>query len=47
MDNDIIKKATIEEVKKYLTFKNPNDFDEYHAKRLPKSSKYCLLILYI
>jgi hypothetical protein len=39
MENDIIKNAIIEEVKKYLTFKNPNDFDEYHAKCLPKSSK--------
>ena len=38
MDNDIIKKMTIDEAKKYLTFVNPNNFDEYHAMVLPKSS---------
>lgn len=37
MDNDI-KMMTLEEVKKYLTFKNPNNFDEYHAMVLPKTS---------
>ena len=36
--NNIIKKMTIEEVKHYLNFLNPNNFDEYHAKVLPKSS---------
>lgn len=39
MDNDCIQSMTIEEIKKYLTFKNPNNFDEYHAMVLPKTSK--------
>jgi len=38
MDNEYIKMMTLEEVKKYLTFKNPNNFDEYHAMVLPKTS---------
>ena len=38
--NELIKKMTIEEVKKYLTLINPNNFDEYYAMVLPKSSKY-------
>lgn len=37
MDYDIIRNTFIGEVKKYITFKNPNNFDEYHAKCLPKT----------
>jgi len=39
MDHEyFIKKETLEEVKKFLSFKNPNNFDEYHAMVLPKTS---------
>lgn len=39
MDYDYIHEATIEEIKRFLTFKNSNNFDEYHAMVLPKTSK--------
>ena len=38
MDSDYIQQMTIEEIKRYLTFKNKNNFDEYHAMVLPKTS---------
>ena len=35
--DELVKKEIIEEVKKMITFENPNNFDEYFIKMLPKS----------
>lgn len=32
-----IQKFIHEQLKKYSTFKNPNDFDDYYSKVLPTS----------
>lgn len=34
--SDLLKEEIKEEVKKMITFLNPNNFDEYFAKVLPK-----------
>lgn len=40
MEDELLQDEIIEEVKKFLTFKNPNNFDEYFSSVLPKTSKY-------
>jgi hypothetical protein len=37
--SDLLKEEIKEEVKKMITFQNPNNFDEYFAKVLPKIGK--------
>ena len=37
--SEILNEEIIEEVKKMITFRNPNNFDEYFAKVLPGISK--------
>ena len=34
------KELILEEARKFLTFTNPNNFDDYFAKVLPDSSKF-------
>lgn len=34
-----IDELTLDEIRRFITYKNPNNFDEYYARVLPKSSK--------
>lgn len=43
MEEDFMPiKETLDEIFRFTTFKNPNNFDEYHARVLPKISKIFL-----
>lgn len=47
MDDDIVKTKTIEEAKKYLTFINPNSFEDYHKMVAPRSGNHFLIYKFL